>query len=324
MALKDWTKKITDFWKSPRQDVSAERETLSKNILILRESLGEGTGQTELSNLRNQEDAHEIDPFHAANGFDDWEQDRRAELQERIDAWSGASVHELEDLNLMEISYSSEHLLHSERLLQTVPDNYRGEVREADRESTDAFQAMTNSMAGSSSSATILAIDQAGEALVREYVADLYTDAEGWSFTTMPKEQAFTLVDNYRSSHEIVNQFISGQLPARFNYLESESELRMLIVAQYLPDEFQEVKPESGQTYRGNILHRTDVWVAQDIGDGQCVVHDAKCLVGATPSVGEDFEIHYPQGQVGLVREANYSHEIEMQCHQKSNRELSF
>lgn len=37
-----------------------------------------------------------------------------------------------------------------------------------------------------------------------------------------------------------------------------------------------------------------------------------------------DFEIHYPQGQVGLVRETSNSHEFAMQSHQKACREHAF
>src|SRR3546814_16616907 len=68
----------------------------------------------------------------------------------------------------------------------------------------------------------IVAIDQENIALVRSYVCSNYEGAEGWSFTPMPKEQAFDTIDNYRSSHALLQQYAApGQvLPSHFDYAD--------------------------------------------------------------------------------------------------------
>src|SRR3546814_1344930 len=70
----------------------------------------------------------------------------------------------------------------------------------------------------------IVAIDQENIALVRSYVCSNYEGAEGWSFTPMPKEQAFDTIDNYRSSHALLKQYAApGQvLPSHFDYADPE------------------------------------------------------------------------------------------------------
>src|SRR3546814_426938 len=120
----------------------------------------------------------------------------------RIKGWSGATVADLQKLDPMKLYDLDQRLLAEERLRSTIPPEYQGQVHQAEIEDPDPSKYMTTL----THTIEIVAIDQENIALVRSYVCSNYEGAEGWSFTPMPKEQAFDTIDNYRSSHALLKQ----------------------------------------------------------------------------------------------------------------------
>lgn len=228
-----------------------------------------------------------------------------AELNILVNSWDqnqGSLTALLADMRGLDVEYdalNNLHLLESDQLQSTVPEAYRGMVHEAPRDHAESdLVHAENSLAFWTQSAQILAIDQAGIALVYRNVTWEYEGADGPSFEVLPKEDAFKLLDNFQASHEIVKSFQAQglRLPHDFDY----SDPTRLHLGH--PEHFSEVAMP-GQTYRGPIESIEHGHAIQRISESSTVAHDLKCLVGmdVSQSLGIHVEIRYPQGQVGIV-----------------------
>lgn len=114
----------------------------------------------------------------------------------------------------------------------------------------------------------------------------------------MDKQEAFGLIENFHASHEIAKAFEAQgrHLPHDFDYAKGAD--------FYLdhPEQFSDVALP-GQTYSGPIEYIEEGHAIQRINESSTVAHDLKRLVGMDPSqlVGNQVEIRYPHGQVGIV-----------------------
>src|SRR3546814_14213795 len=98
-----------------------------------------------------------------------------------------------------------QRLLAEERLRSTIPPEYQGQVHQAEIEDPDPSKYMTTL----THTIEIVAIDQENIALVRSYVCSNYAEAEGWSFTPMPNEQAFDTNDNRTEARPVGTEWVS-------------------------------------------------------------------------------------------------------------------
>lgn len=135
------------------------------------------------------------------------------------------------------------------------------------------------------SSITVLAIDQVGEALVKEYVVDDARDAEGWSYSVMSANRAAQLLRDYGAAAdlklEVADDLWEGSLP---------------------------VQPaEIGATYRGQLVSIRGDIACQIVGDEVAIEHRIGTLAisDLQQYVGKEVEISYPCGKVGLVRQVD-------------------
>lgn len=135
------------------------------------------------------------------------------------------------------------------------------------------------------SSITVLAIDQVGEALVKEYVVDDARDAEGWSYSVMSADRAAQLLRDYGAAADlkldIADDLWEGSLP---------------------------VQPaEIGATYRGQLVSIRGDIACQIVGDEIAIEHRVGTLAisDLQQYVGKEVEISYPCGKIGLVRQVD-------------------
>lgn len=154
--------------------------------------------------------------FDYADPFDD----AIKREQGRIKAWSGVSVVDLQELDPMKLYDLDPVLLADERLRSTIPHEYQGRVSQAESADNDPSRYMKTWI----ETINIIAIDQAGIALVQSYVSCDYEGSEGWNFSCMPKAEAFNTIENYRSSHALLKQYGGpGEvLPSDFDYADPE------------------------------------------------------------------------------------------------------
>lgn len=300
MKLKDLPAKIAEFWHKPaNSDATTEFD---------RDGDHKAGDDFDMGDIEDVSDVEDI--------FD-----------ESMSRWTGASVQDINALGNYEDSPWD--TLACEHLSRTVPPEYQGWVKEARREHPDATMALTNSLASTTSAVQIVAIDNAGEALVCSYVSFDYEGSEGYAFKIMPKEEAFTIIDNYRASHDIVKEFASehgfGLLPNRFDYSDIAGSFARSykpvvsmeahdIIELYLEDEIGDLYPLAGQTYIGPIEAISSGVVLQRVKDGGYVAHDAKCLVGLDLPAqrgNSPVQIRYTSGDVGIVQDANLGHELD-------------
>lgn len=150
-------------------------------------------------------------------------------------------------------------------------------------------------------SATILAIDQQGQAAVLNYV-EHRIGAEGWSCEVLRAEEAVERVTQYQASHGHQQKL----------HLSAEAEHGATAVGpidlMLNPKALEAIQAQPGHSYRGEIV-ATDTRgvVLQHLEDGTYVSHRADRLIGASPHAmrGELVDIRYPVGTLGLVAAAN-------------------
>ncbi|MNV41292.1 hypothetical protein D3C71_1329240 [compost metagenome] len=153
------------------------------------------------------------------------------------------------------------------------------------------------------SSITVLAIDQLGEALVKQYVVDDARDAEGWSYSVMSADLAAEILRDYGAAADL-----------------------KLDIADALWDGSLPVQPAAiGATYRGPILSIQGDSAYQNVGDEVAIEHKLGALVVTNPQqyVGKEVEISYPCGKVGLVRQVDAALSLETTAFQKPAAEKS-
>ncbi|MCD0501325.1 hypothetical protein LP085_31085 [Achromobacter sp. MY14] len=135
------------------------------------------------------------------------------------------------------------------------------------------------------SSITVLAVDQLGEALVKEYVVDDSRDAEGWSYSVMSTDRAAQLLRDYGAAADLT-------LGAA-ERLETGTELVQA--------------PIIGATCRGQIVSIEGDTAYQRGVLNTAIAHRISTLAISNPQqyVGKEVEISYPCGKVGLVRQVD-------------------
>ncbi|WP_157130060.1 KfrB domain-containing protein [Achromobacter ruhlandii] len=185
-----------------------------------------------------------------------------------IERWDGRSVRDIDT----ERFYDYPHLETHSALQASVPVQARAEFWNP-APPDPAYR----------SSITVLAIDQLGEALVRQYVVEDARDAEGWSYSVMSADRAAQLLRDYGAAADL-----------------------KLDVADDLWDGSLPVQPaEIGATYRGQIVSIHGDIACQIVGDEIAIEHRIGTLAISEPQqyVGKEVEISYPCGKVGLVRQ---------------------
>lgn len=184
-----------------------------------------------------------------------------------LERWDGKSVRDID----AERFYDHPHLETHTALHASVPEQARAEFwNPAPKE--PAYR----------SSITVLAVDQLGEALVKEYVVDDSRNAEGWSYSVMSADRAAQLLHEYGATADLT-----------------------LDVADALWDGSLPVQPAAiGATYRGPILSIRGENAYQIVGDEIAIEHKLGTLAIENPHhyVGQEVEICYPCGKVGLLR----------------------
>ncbi|MBO1017224.1 hypothetical protein IPU70_26945 [Achromobacter sp. SD115] len=189
---------------------------------------------------------------------------------EGIERWDGRSVRDIDT----ERFYDYPHLETHTALEATVPVQARAEFWNPAPQDP-AYR----------SSITVLAIDQLGEALVKQYVVEDARDAEGWSYSVMSADRAAQLLRDYGAAADL-----------------------KLDVADDLWDGSLPVQPaEIGATYRGQIVSIHGDIACQIVGDEIAIEHRIGTLAISDPQqyVGKEVEISYPCGKVGLVRQVD-------------------
>ncbi|KRC69260.1 hypothetical protein ASE30_18725 [Achromobacter sp. Root83] len=189
---------------------------------------------------------------------------------ERIERWDGRSVRDID----AERFYDYPHLERHAALQDSVPVQARAEVWHP-RPHDPAYR----------SSISVLAIDQLGEVLVKQYVVDDARDAEGWSYSVMSADRAAQLLRDYGVAADL-----------------------KLDIADDLWDGSLPVQPaEIGATYRGQIVSIHGDIACQIVGDEIAVEHRIGTLAISDPQqyVGKEVEISYPCGNVGLLRQVD-------------------
>ncbi|MBO9352915.1 hypothetical protein GG851_02840 [Bordetella petrii] len=154
----------------------------------------------------------------------------------RIKAWNGISVSDLPIDALNEYVVVETPLT---LLKESVPIEYR-----AAQKAARVHGRPDNSLDWTQSTASIIAIDTQGMALVEQYVHSNYDGAEGWSFDIMPQQNAFDLLSDYRASHARAEKEIS---PETLEALQHLSEIKRLV------DPAARIHAMPGRTYSGEI-----------------------------------------------------------------------
>ncbi|WP_063588597.1 KfrB domain-containing protein [Achromobacter ruhlandii] len=187
-----------------------------------------------------------------------------------LNRWDGRSVRDIDTDRF----YGYPHLETHTTLQASVPVEARAELwNPAPRD--PAYR----------SSITVLAIDQVGEALVKEYVVDDARDAEGWSYSVMSADRAAQLLRDYGAAADlkldIADDLWEGSLPVQ--------------------------SAEIGATYRGQLVSIRGDIACQIVGDEVAIEHRIGTLAisDLQQYVGKEVEISYPCGKVGLVRQVD-------------------
>jgi hypothetical protein len=189
---------------------------------------------------------------------------------EGIERWDGTSVRDIDT----ERFYDYPHLETHTALQASVPVEARAEFWNPAPQNP-AYR----------SSITVLAIDQLGEALVKQYVVEEGRDAEGWSYSVMSADRAAQILRDYGAAADL-----------------------QLDIADALWDGSLAVQPPAiGATYRGPIVSIEGDSAYQNVGDEIAIEHKLGALVVTNPQqyVGKEVEISYPCGKVGLVRQVD-------------------
>ncbi|MFJ3465162.1 hypothetical protein [Achromobacter spanius] len=207
---------------------------------------------------------------------------------EGIESWDGRSVRDIDT----ERFYDYPHLETHPALQDSVPVQARAELWHPGPHDP-AYR----------SSITVLAIDQLGEALLKQHVVDDARDAEGWSYSVMSADLAAQILRDYGAAADL-----------------------KLDIADALWDGSLPVQPaEIGTTYRGPIVSIRGDIACQIVGDEIAIEHRIGTLAISDPQqyVGKEVEISYPCGKVGLVRQVDAALSLETTALQKPAAEKS-
>ncbi|CAB3743717.1 KfrB domain-containing protein [Achromobacter kerstersii] len=268
MKISDWKTKVQALFRPARHDhasVSNGPRTFAASAD--RKPVAHGAGLEQFVHAPSLEDAV-VDPRYLSP--DPYHDDLERAAAEALKRWDGKSVRDIDT----ERFYDHSHLETHTALQASVPEQARAEFwNPAPKE--PAYR----------SSITVLAVDQLGEALVKEYVVDNSRNAEGWSYSVMSADRAAQLLRDYGAAADL-----------------------KLDVADDLWDGSLPVQPaEIGATYRGQIVSIHGDIACQIVGDEIAIEHRIGTLAISDPQqyVGKDVEISYPCGKVGLVRQVD-------------------
>lgn len=269
MKISDWKSKVQALFRPAQPDrapisngprpLTAEGERKPVEISII------STGERFV---------HASSLEHNADSRDQSAELHRDELEstaaDGLSRWDGRSVRDIDT----ERFYDYPHLETHTALQASVPVPARAEFWNPAPQDP-AYR----------SSITVLAIDQLGEALVKEYVVDDARDAEGWSYSVMSADRAAQLLRDYGAAADL-----------------------KLDVADDLWDGSLPVQPaEIGATYRGQLVSIRGDIACQIVGDEIAIEHRIGTLAisDLQQYVGKEVEISYPCGKVGLVRQVD-------------------
>ncbi|WP_447577092.1 KfrB domain-containing protein [Achromobacter kerstersii] len=268
MKISDWKTKVQALFRPARHDhapVSNGPRTFAASAD--RKPVAHGAGLEQFVHAPSLEDAV-VDPRYLSP--DPYHDDLERVAAEALKRWDGKSVRDIDT----ERFYDHSHLETHTALQASVPEQARAEFwNPAPKE--PAYR----------SSITVLAVDQLGEALVKEYVVDDSRNAEGWSYSVMSADRAAQLLRDYGAAADL-----------------------KLDVADDLWDGSLPVQPaEIGATYRGQIVSIHGDIACQIVGDEIAIEHRIGTLAISDPQqyVGKEVEISYPCGRVGLVRQVD-------------------
>ena len=269
MKISDWKSKVqalflptqpdrADVSKSPRAiSADGERKPVEISIISTGErfvhapSLGAAAASRDLS----------ADPHR-----DESERDAAAQ----IERWDGRSVRDIDTERFYDYPLLETHTA----LQDSVPVQARAELWHP-APHDPAYR----------SSITVLALDQLGEALVKQYVVDDSRDAEGWSYSVMSADLATEILRDYGAT----------------------ADLKLDIADDLWDGSFPVQSAEIGATYRGQIVSIRGDIACQIVGDEIAIEHRIGTLAISDPKqyVGKEVEISYPCGKVGLVRQVD-------------------
>ncbi|OAE61630.1 hypothetical protein A7J71_09920 [Achromobacter insolitus] len=267
MKISDWKTKVQTLFRPAhpaRAPISTGPRALTANA---------GRKPVEISILSTGERFIHAPSLGAAAESRDLSADPYRDEVERgaaegIERWDGRSVRDIDT----ERFYDYPHLETHTALHASVPVEARAELWNPAPQDP-AYR----------SSITVLAIDQVGEALVKEYVVDDARGAEGWSYSVMSADRAAQLLRDYGAAADlkldIADDLWEGSLP---------------------------VQPaEIGATYRGQLVSIRGGIACQIVGDEVAIEHRIGTLAisDLQQYVGKEVEISYPCGKVGLMRE---------------------
>lgn len=269
MKISDWKTKVQALFRPAQPDrapisngprpLTAEGERRPVEISII------STGERFVHASSLEPNADSRDPSAELH-----QDELESTAADGLSRWDGRSVRDIDT----ERFYDHPHLETHTTLQASVPVEARAEY--------------WNPAPGDSayrSSITVLAIDQGGEALVKEYVVDDARDAEGWSYSVMSADRAAQLLRDYGAAADL-----------------------KLDVADDLWDGSLPVQPaEIGATYRGQLVSIRGDTACQIVGDEIAIEHRIGTLAisDLEQYVGKEVEISYPCGKVGLVRQVD-------------------
>jgi hypothetical protein len=269
MKISDWKTKVQALFRpgqhghvpvsnDPRTlATSADRKPVEISIISTGEQFVHSPAVEGTAGVRDLSP----DPYH-----DDLE---RA-AAEGLERWDGKSVRDIDT----ERFYDHPHLETHTALHASVPEQARAE-----------FWNPTPQDPAYRSSITVLAVDQLGEALVKEYVVEDARDAEGWSYSVMSTDRAAQLLRDYGAAADLT-----------FGAAERLQIGTVLVQA-----------PLIGATYRGEIVSIEGDTAYQRGVLNTAIAHRISTLAISNPQqyVGKEVEISYPCGKVGLLRQVD-------------------
>ncbi|KNE24902.1 MULTISPECIES: KfrB domain-containing protein [Achromobacter] len=270
MKISDWKTKVLSLFRPAQHDHApvlngprtlaaiADRKPVGITVI--------STGE-RFVHAPSLEDAV-VDPRYWSP--DSYHDDLERAAADGLKRWNGNSVRDIDT----ERFYDHPHLETHTALQGSVPKQARAERWNPAPQDP-----------GYRSSITVLAVDQLGEALVKEYVVDDARNAEGWSYSVMSADRAAQLLLEYGAAADLT-----------------------LGAAERLQNGNEFVQaPNIGATYRGEILSIEGDTAYQRAGQGMPVAHWLGALAVTNPQqyVGKEVEISYPCGKVGLLRQVD-------------------
>ena len=268
MKISDWKTKVQALFRHGRHDhapVSHGPRTLAANADLQPVEISVTSTGERLVHAPSLEDAV-VDPRNLSP--DPYHDDLERAAADGLKRWDGKSVRDIDT----ERFYDHPHLETHPALQARVPVPARAEFWNPSPQDP-AYR----------SSITVLAVDQLGEALVKEYVVDDARDAEGWSYSVMSADRAARLLRDYGGAADL------NLGAARRHQLGT-----VLVQA-----------PLIGAAYRGEIVSIDGDTAYQRGVLNTAIAHRISTLAISNPQqyVGKEVEISYPCGKVGLLRQ---------------------